>query len=302
MSSQRVRAAAVELAWSVFTELGVPGVARHHAHTAIDPEPWLVVAPSLFALEPRLRDQVYGWCATHGSMVSVSRLKGLLKSLAPATQAAFGDFSTTLEENTALRWPNLGRTTPWTSTPTSGGPRLPLERASLLRLRLRALCGVGVRTDVLCELLSVDQRWTRASELTDLGYSKRAVALVLADLTQARFAEMRRVGNVNCYRLREPAAYGDIAGPLPSSYPRWRAILLLLLTALRLAELEEKPDTVRRVEAVKRREQLATFAVEAEWPAPPEVRGAPQAWELVVTWSADVFEQFATGGAPPRSR
>ncbi len=60
---EALRDALGEFGWSLFTELGVPGGVRHPQGMALDPEPIGVAAPILFEWDPRLRDQVCGWCA-----------------------------------------------------------------------------------------------------------------------------------------------------------------------------------------------------------------------------------------------
>ena len=132
MSSEALRDALVELGWSLFTELGVPGVVRHHQGIALDPEPIVVAAPSLFELDPRLRDQMYGWCATHAGRLSVSRLQGLLRELPYGAHTEFRRLAATLREHAKVRWPDDSEP-PWTRVPEVKARRLPLERPALLR-------------------------------------------------------------------------------------------------------------------------------------------------------------------------
>jgi len=46
-----------ELAWSLWTEFGVPGGVRNHRGVALDIEQLIVISPLLFEHDPRLRDQ-----------------------------------------------------------------------------------------------------------------------------------------------------------------------------------------------------------------------------------------------------
>ena len=53
MSSQSIRQHAADLAWSLWTELGVSGVVRRHSGIVIDLEPLLAATPALASDDPR---------------------------------------------------------------------------------------------------------------------------------------------------------------------------------------------------------------------------------------------------------
>jgi len=294
MSSERIRSAVRDLWWSAFTELGVPGVVRHHQDVAIDPEPLVVTAPGIFGLDARLRDQIYAWCATHGSKLSASRLQGLARQLGAGARYDFASFAATLRAEADVRWSVAGE--PWSHPPEVRPPPLPLERPALIRLRLRALCGVGARADVLCELLPRGD-WVRAADLASEGYSKRSIANILAELAAANIAQSRPVGNAIVYRLGHADLLGQLVGPRPSAFPRWRQVVALALETTRLAELEAKPATVRRVEATRARENLAQTASELMVAEPPPTRGHPDGWARLVEWCADQVETLASGAS-----
>jgi hypothetical protein len=76
-----------------------------------------------------------------------------------------------------------------------------LDRPALLRLRARALMGLGVRAETLLYL------WTHSAAHGRLiadraGYSQRQVADYLSGLSDARFADRFEVGKTIQYRLR----------------------------------------------------------------------------------------------------
>ena len=107
-----LRGAVVDLAWSLLTELGVPGLVRRHQAVAIDPEPVVLVASLLVEDDPRLRDQLLSWLLQHGSLLSVSRLGGLLKTGGPTRQARFSEVAQTVRARGGPRLPTPGRLRP----------------------------------------------------------------------------------------------------------------------------------------------------------------------------------------------
>lgn len=297
MSSEALRDALVELGWSLFTELGVPGVVRHHQGIALDPEPIVVAAPSLFELDPRLRDQVYGWCASHAARLSVSRLQGLSRDLPEPAQRAFHGLAATLRAHAKVRWPDDGEPS-WVRAPEVKARRLPLERPALLRFRARALCGVGGRADVVSELIARSGVWTRASALIELGYSKRAMAGILSELTEAGVARQVADRNALTFQLSRPEQLRDLLQADDVSHPSWRRIMSAVLRLLDLAGLDESSAAVRRVEANKCREAFCGLAESIWLETPPVTRGNPNAWEELTAWAVQHALELASGSAP----
>lgn len=297
MSSEALREVLLEFGWSLFTELGVPGVVRHHQGIALDPEPIVVAAPSLFELDPRLRDQVYGWCATHAARLSVSRLQGLSRDLPEPARRAFHGLAATLRAHARVRWPDDGEPS-WARAPEVKSRRLPLERPALLRFRARALCGVGGRADVISELIARSGVWTRASDLVALGYSKRAIAGILSELAEAGLARQMVEGNALTFQLSHPDHLRELLAAHDLGYPPWRNIVMALLSFLDLASLENASAAVRRVEANKRREELRRLADGLWLDTPPVTRGAPDAWEELMAWATRMAGELTAGTSP----
>ena len=285
------------LGWSLFTELGVPGVGRNHQRIALDPEPIVVAVPSLFELDPRLRDQVYGWCATNAGRLSVSRLQGLSRDLPEQARTAFHGLAATLRKHAKIKWPDEGEP-PWARPPEVKPRRLPLERPALLRFRVRALCGVGARADVLSELIGRSTAWTRASELAEAGYSKRAVAGILSELSDAGVAQQLAAGNALTFQLAHNDEFRALLGADHLAFPNWARVMLALLTFLELSDLEQESPTTRRIEGNKRRELLRKLADELWLDTPPITRGNPAAWEDLMSWATRSAQELSAGVSP----
>ncbi len=297
MSSAAIRDGVLELAWSLWTELGVPGVTRNHAHLVLDPEPLILATPTLAAADPRLLERAFGWCAAHADRISASRLKGLLSASSRPVVERFSSFSLGLRDR-GVRWPAAGRPSPWSPPGSPPAPPLPLDRPALLRFRLRALCGVGARADVLGELLTRPDRWPSAAGLAALGYTKRNVARVLSELDDAGLVESRREGNTLRFHLARSSSLRELVGAGELAAPAWQLLLGVFADLLDLLEHENAPASVRRVEAHKLRERLVQPCRMLSLDAPPPTRGVPDAWDLLVAWGASRVRAAATATEP----
>ncbi len=285
--SSDLRGAVVSLAWSLLTELGVPGLVRRHPAVAIDPEPVILLVSLCVGEDPRLRDQLLSWLVQHGSLLSVSRLGGLLKGGGPTLQARFSEVAQTIRATGGPRLPTPTEAVPLAASSEPRSMSLPLGRPSLVRLRLRALCGVGARADVLAELLLRGNRWTRTVDLADIGYSKRSVASVLLELAEARVVERVSQGNAHRFRLARLDALAALVAGEGLERLEQVAVLRLVEVLLDLDGLRVLPGVVRRVEATKRHARLSTLAMQLDLPSPPPVRGVEEAWELLVGWGLE---------------
>lgn len=304
MSREAFVPANLDLAWSLWTELGVPGVVRNHEAFVIDPEPLVVWSPSVVAADPRLRDLVFHWCRQHGDRLSASRLRGLLRGMPATAAGAFGRFAGALNSVSTLRWPGTNASGPVWPIPTEDvAVPLPRGRPALIRLRLRALSGVGTRADVLSELLATGQRWVTAADLAQEGYTKRNVARVLADLEMAGIVRSRARGNSLHFQLEAPHILGRLVHNQHPAVPRWTELLRVLAQLADLvARVHDRSPAVRRVEAHKLREAIEGVCAGLRLPPPPTTSGNPRAYEALLRWAAEQAAACAAGGSPALSR
>ncbi len=294
MSCELLEETANALAWSLWTELGAPGLTRDHTETAIDPEALIVATPSLAAKEPRLLDLAMLWCMEHAHRLNTTRLQGLLKLLPDEAIPRFHAFAATFNANTGGTWPSGGLI----ASPGSPSPReipIPWDRPALLRLRARALFGVGTRADVICDLLAQPEQPVTAEDLSGGGHTKRNVARILADLADAGTVQDLREGNARSFRLSDPHALARVLGGIPDDLPAWTPILNFTLLALRLRKIQDLPPSARRVEAHMLREALAPSAQRLHLEAPPQTKGDPAAWDQLLDWATAQVQDLAEG-------
>jgi len=275
---------ATDLAWSLWGELGVPSVVRDHTHMVVDPEPLIIASPHIAQHDARLRDEIQRWCTAHAVRISTSRLKGLARRARPEVREAFETLAATLATATPVRWPHPSDTTPWPRPPEPKPRTLHLDRPSLLALRARAMVGVGARADVLTTLLGRVDRWTRASELEHLGYSKRNVARVLGDLAEASLLQQRGVRNSLTFRIADRAPWEQLLRTEDLAWIRWDLTFELVFALLRLEVLTAKPTAVQRVEGTKIRIALNTLASSLDLSNPPEIRDREAPLDALLRW------------------
>jgi len=245
-----------ELVWSLWTELGVAGVQRRHARHAIDPESLIIITADLGDMDPRLRDESMDWCIRYDSFISEVRLRNLLRAQDEATRNAFGEYAATINANGSARWPVPSGTEPLSFTP-SGKSLVDFSRPAVLRLRMRALFGVGARAELLTAFLGEPAASKSASELTAVGYAKRNVAQILSELHSAGLLQATPIQNRIHYRLTRADALRKLAEPLPDYFLDWSTLLSFATAARHLAM--RPVGTSRRVLAVAVNQLLRQF-------------------------------------------
>lgn len=270
-----------DLGWSLWGELGVQSVVRNHADVVIDPEPLIVFSRTLFQGDARLQEQVSRWCSAHADRVSASRLQGIQKAVDPDVAKGFDVLA---EELRAHGVPWAGRPNATARSTTAKAVDLPTTRVALVRLRLRALCGVGARADVLAELLAHQGRWLVASDVDHLGYAKRSIARILAELADAGLAKARAERNTIAYELARPERWQELLGAASVASPDWLTVFDLAAVALQLNVESEKSESVRRVAATKAAKQIDALAAVLGLSPLPTTAGASDAWDVVTSW------------------
>jgi len=215
---------ALALAWGAWVELGTSGWTASHGKWAVDPEPLILFTAFLGDSDPRLRDEATDWCIRNWRQVSKVRLKNLLRRQPPEVRDAFGEFAATVGAHAGIAWP--GATDPRRFKVTGRSKLPPLDRPSLVWLRLRAVFGLGARTEILRFFLSEEGTRASVSAITSAsGYLKRTVAEECESLERAGVLSVRTIGNRFDYALARPAELKNFVGELPPVRPDWTAVL-----------------------------------------------------------------------------
>jgi hypothetical protein len=218
---------ALDLAWSLWSELGVDGAVRRHDWQAIDLEPLIIFTAHLGGADSRLRASAIDWCIAHARFASAFRLRNLADRASATTRTAFGRFAATVRAHTKAPWPGQGDPLTLLHPGRIGSPDL--RRPSLVQLRLRALVGVSARAEILKLMLADPGRPQPASTLSeDAAYGKGSVAQALDMLTMAGIVQVQPHGNRLLYRLTRPAELAQALQWLPSVFPDWWPIFNII--------------------------------------------------------------------------
>jgi hypothetical protein len=290
MVAKVVAEAAIALAWSHWTALGVSGVVPP-PDTAVDPEALILLTAVIADHDPRLRDEALDWCVQFGKQfIAAGRMRTLSRSLDAEAAARCHVFAATVNAAAGTHWPSDSAKARALSP--SGKSRLSrLDTPQRALLRVRCAFGMTARAEVLLSMLT---QWNpsnhvKASSFVELGYGKTAAATTLDELTLAGITSRRTIGNANAYQLRRPGELKKLLEPLPVRQGDWHLRLILLIAAVRLEEvLAKKSPIVQSVEARKfveaRTQVLARLSLE-----PPAIADPRQYWEQLRGWLAGAF-------------
>lgn len=285
-----------EIAWSLWTELGVSGNFRRHKHCLVSVEELIILTAVIADYDPRLRDEALDWCARYHHFVSVSRLKTLVKKIGTQIFEPFSIFALTLNTITQANWPIFSDVVPLKFIP-SGKSVLPhLSAPSLLQLRLRSFFGVGARADLFTYFLSENKSDFTASDAVNIGYGKRSLAEVLDSLALSGFLTSTLVRNQRKYEVTKVEQLKCLIGEPPEFSPPWHPILEILISLRSELYRSEKSSNATKVIAMRNQLERIKTLLELMDLSPP-VLGADtdQYWQIFEKWLLDYVRVIAQG-------
>jgi hypothetical protein len=213
------------IAWHSWRELGVAGNDRFYGNCLIQPEELIILTAIISKYDPRLRDEALDWCSRYHEYISVSRLRTFLKDMDSDDLHSFSQFAAALNSVSSAKWPGAEEGADFTLK-VSGKSLLPtLESPSLLMLRLRSLFGPGAKADILTHFLTRNGMHFSASDLSEVGYSKRSLMTALDHLATSGILVVTYVRNKKNYELRKHKELQVMIGKLPKIAPPWTKIL-----------------------------------------------------------------------------
>ena len=294
--AQRLDDGLIDLAWSLWTELGVAGTFRKHENCLISLEELVILTAVIADSDPRLREEALDWCSRYHHFVSISRLKTLVKKIGDPILEPFSIFASTLNTITQSNWPIFSDVIPLKFIP-SGKSILPtLNAPALLQLRLRAFFGVGARADLFTYFLTENKSDFTASDAVDIGYSKRGLAELLDNLVQSGFLVSTIIRNQRKYELVKNTQLKRVVGEPPESAPPWHQILeILILLRKDLHQSKENSVTTNVVIVRNDLERMKNLLVSVHLSPPPLESDPYQYWELFSKWLLDYVKAIAQG-------
>jgi DNA-binding transcriptional ArsR family regulator len=293
---------ALELARSLWAELGVGDAPRRHDWQALDLEPLIIFTAACAAADARLRSRTIDWCIANSGYVSGVRLHHFWRLADKSTRRAVEEYVATIESATRQASSPEARASPRPRRRPRVRPDL--RRPSLVQLRLRGVVGVSVRAEIMKLLLADPARPRTASSLaTSAGYGKSALMRGLDMLTTAGITTVERAGSLLVYRLSRPAALGHLLEALPAAFPDWWAAFKVIDGIGRYARVADR-EPAHRVAAATRLLQEVRSELQRV-PAgslPPRVTDAGTIGEFEDWARAFVAEQARAGGTAGPAR
>lgn len=258
MTSDEIRGSLVELAWSLWSELGLSGWGNEHASWLVDPEALIILTAWLGDEDARLRDEATDWCVRFAPMISASRLGNLQERASPAARERLGEVARAVSRHSSVRW-NFGSAgasllrAPDPFKPTGRSRLESIRSPAQLSLRLRAVFGVGARAEVMRVLLEPPWAPTSTADIAEeTFFKKRVIATTLEMMHKGGVVDSQRVRKELRFQLTNAAGWHGILGPFPEVWPRWHHILPLI------ADMQ---DAVVRVRALPPRARLVELRI-----------------------------------------
>lgn len=293
--SSEVQDLAIDIVWSLWTELGVSGGGRYHTGVGIDLEPLILATAYLGRFDARILEESLDWCVTNNRFVSSDRLRNLLKAADPATEVAFGRYAATVRKLRRVSWPGVGE--PYGISPTRRSLPPDLRRPALVQLRLRALLGVSARAEVLRWLLDAPDRFVGSLELTmNAAYGKDNIADTLDFLARAGIAVEARLtagGNQRVFRLDQASELVKALRQWATvPQPRWDARFRVIVSLIEFAS-SSAYEAAARAASIQR--LLRTLQSDLRWLGtfPTLRQGVDAVNEDFDNWAIRLLRQWA---------
>lgn len=284
----QLREYVLDCLWSQWREFGVSGtVPRRHADDFIDPEPLIAFTATHSDLDPRLRDESIDWIIGYSTYVSKARLKNVLTEWGLLEDPLFRAYAATVNANGNAGWPAAGAK-PLAFRSRSRTLLEDLTRPALVSLRVRAIFGVGARSELIRALLSRSPTALTAADLSaDTSYGKRNVLNELEPLRFAGVVKSVRVANADRFSLAKVEELRALVGPLPRRHERWTRTFGALHEILEVARRGVKQSPLERaVQAARLLEERRQLFASADI-HPPSLPVGVSAWQAFLEWAVD---------------
>lgn len=248
--------ALLELAWSLWSGLGVSSWHERQVPFVVEVEPLLAYTAFVAREDTRLLREVTSWVAEQMPLLSVRQFKHTVTSQRWPFVGPIEEFGEKLARATGRGWPGKsdghGESTRLSERPSIADLGAPCT----LQLRTRATFGVSSRAEIVRVLL-LTERPLAISELAErIAYTRRQVSADTDLLVRAGVLKPSSSAGPTRVLLHRRDALIELLGPIAKDFD-W-APMFRLLTGLQSAvrELETGRWNAPEVEATRRLRQL----------------------------------------------
>lgn len=284
----------LDLLWSLWEELGVPGVVpRHHGDVFIDPEPLILFTALHGDLDRRLRDESIDWVISYGSYVSKARIKSLHRDWSAKADPSFARYAATVNKHGDLAWPDDGGEA-LSFRPRERAVLKNLTAGPLISLRIRAIFGVSARAELIRVFVSRPDAAFTATELAqETSYVRRQVMRALESLQFAGLVRPIRAGANTRYALARPHEVETIVATKPARFPHWGGVFRVFHDLLGLLDRGTRSGKVEAAVAARRFVEERRVEFERTGIDIPELPKSVAAWPAVRGWAIGVARSYA---------
>lgn len=295
-SSKQADALLAEFCWSAWAEFGVSAWTRKHQDWSIDPEALLILTGCLSTIDLRLRGEVLDWCASNEALLSRARTRTLLRSW-PSTEA-WPAYAADLTAATGKSWEGSSGGGRFQAT---GKSALTIEdRPATIALRIRAVLGVGARSEIVRTLLLAPEArsWSKQELSVEVAYTRRNVHDAVDQLHAAGALRTLESESRARYLLDRRSSWLGLFAPLPTAGSA-SAALLRAAWRLRCASESSRDldEDLRSLEARRWWSEIEPDLSRAGWPT-LSLPSGQSAWSSVQSFRRGFFEDLASGYGP----
>lgn len=296
VASQQLREHGLEVAWSLWGQLGVSTWSGTHEGWAIELEPLIVYTAKIAEHDKRLLRETIDWCVSTDGFLSLRQVRHILRAHRWPMNGPVGRFGATVSQATGKPWPGVKEEAPYEVAPSGRSQAPRLAKPELLQLRLRSIFGVTSRAEVMRVLLIDPQREWSLAEITDrVAYTRRQVTTDLEMLTLGGVT--RRWESRGSFRYMLDDVEGLVAwlGERPRVSIHWAPLFRIMVGLLEMVDTLAAKEWHMPAAELARRMRSLDPELEQLRLRPPTPASGEGYVEDTIAWAHELFAALADG-------
>ena len=162
--------------------------------------------------------------------------------------------------------------------------------------------GTGARADLVTFFLTHANGDFSASDVAEIGYSKRNLAIILEEFSLSGLFDKYLQRNQQRYRLIKNDQLANVLGPIPVYTPSWQLIFEVILPLRECIGRTEKSSESTKVVEIRNLLFACQKKMQRLSLTPPPLHTNFQAyWNAFSEWLLDIVRKLAYGDFPDRS-
>lgn len=220
--------AAIDVAWRMWSELGVSSWEQSAATSVVELEPLIAFTAVAGADERRLRAQAVDWCVANAELVSLHQFRRVVSQHRWPFAGPIAEFGATAGHFMRKQWPGVTQEQPFLRSLPGKSQEADLTKPTLIALRFRAVFGVGARSEILRFLLFHPWPHTAQQIAHEVPYGARQISKDLHLLSLAAMVRAQRGDPKAGYVLADVSALVDVVGKPSANIMPWGSIFRIV--------------------------------------------------------------------------